>query len=368
MNLPRLTLRDVTVRPVVVPLKRPLVTRIVTIENIALLLIDVHTEEGVTGRAYLWGFTPRGTGYLGGLIEDIVSQCAGDAVVPETLFAKARKGLTMLGHQGMTLTAISGFDMACWDALAQAAGQPLAALLGGHTNPVAAYNSNGLGIIDAGAAADEALALLAEGGFAAVKIRLGRDDFAEDLVALRAVRRAVGGDVLLPCDFNQCLDIAEAMRRGRALDDEGVYWIEEPIVYDDFAGCAELTRSLTTPIQIGENFYGPEDLARALATAACDYMMPDAQRIGGVTGWMRAAGLAEAAEAPMSSHLFPEFSRHLLAATPTAHWLEYVDWASPVLVAPATVEDGHLPIPATPGAGIAWDEDAVAHYVFDFPP
>ena len=366
MSLPPLTLRDVTLRPVIVPLKRPLVTRILTIENIALLLIDVHTEEGVTGRAYLWGFTPRGCGYLAGLIEDIVASCAGDAIVPERLFAKARKGLTMLGHQGMTLTAISGFDMACWDALAQAAGQPLATLLGGRTDPIAAYNSTGLGIIDADAAADEALELLADGGFAAVKIRLGREDFAADLAALRAVRRAVGDDILLPCDFNQCLDLAEALKRGRSLDDEGVYWIEEPIVYDDFTGCAELASAVTTPIQIGENFYGPEDLARALATGACDYVMPDAQRIGGVTGWMRATGLAEAAGVPMSSHLFPEFSRHLLAATPTAHWLEYVDWASPVLAEPAIVENGHLPIPATPGAGITWNEDAVSKYTVDY--
>lgn len=362
MILPPLTLRDVTLRPVVVPLKRPLVTRIVTIENIALLLIDVHTEEGVTGRAYLWGFTPRGAGYLAGLIEDIVASCVGDAVVPETLFAKARKGLTMLGHQGMTLIAISGFDLACWDALAQAAGQPLAILLGGRTDPIPAYNSTGLGIVEADAAADEALALLAEGGYEAIKIRLGRDDFADDLATLRAVRRAVGDDVLVPCDFNQCLDLPEALKRSRALDDEGVYWIEEPIVYDDFAGCAELARAVATPIQIGENFYGPEDLARALAVGACDYVMPDAQRIGGVTGWMRAAALAEAADTPMSSHLFPEFSRHLLAATPTAHWLEFVDWASPVLAEPATVVNGHLPISATPGAGISWNEDAVARY------
>ena len=142
----------------------------------------------------------------------------------------------------------------------------------------------------------------------------------------------------------------------------GVHWIEEPVRADDFAGNARIAREIATPIQIGENFMGPEQMAQALAAGACDYVMPDAQRMGGVTGWMRAAALAQAAGLEMSSHLFPEVSSHLLAVTPTGHWLEYVDWADAILAEPSRLENGSLVVPERPGSGIAWNEAAVARY------
>src|SRR5690606_26719147 len=151
-------------------------------------------------------------------------------------------------------------------------------------------------------------------GFGAIKLRLGRPEARADLEVLRAVHRAIGPEVHLMVDFNQALTTAEALARGRLIDAEGgVDWIEEPIRADDFAGNARLARELATPIQLGENFMGPEQMAQALAARACDYVMPDAQRIGGVTGWMRAAALAQGAGLEMSSHLFPEVSAHLLA-------------------------------------------------------
>ena len=154
----------------------------------------------------------------------------------------------------------------------------------------------------------------------------------------------------------------EALRRCRALDGEDVHWIEEPIAYDDLAGHAKLARETATPIQLGENFYGPEALHQALAAGACDYVMPDLGRIGGVTGWLRSVALAEAAGVEMSSHLYPEASAHLMRVTPTAHWLEWVDWAEPILSAPFTVVRGDVVIPERAGSGLAWDEDAVARY------
>jgi mandelate racemase len=249
--------------------------------------------------------------------------------------------------------------MAAWDALGQALGQPLARLLGGAPRPVAAYNSNGLGILSPKELAREAVELVEE-GFSAVKLRLGRSQAKHDLEALRVVKKAIGSEITLMVDFNQALSVAEAIRRGRMIDDEGgVFWIEEPVRADDFAGCARVAREVATPIQIGENFMGPEQMAQALAAGACDYAMPDAQRIGGVTGWMRAAALAQGAGVEMSSHLFPEASCHLLAVTPTCHWLEYVDWAAPILKEPLAVKDGLVSMPEKPGLGMTWNEAAV---------
>ena len=362
MTVPKLTIRSLTLRALIVPLSRPLATRVVTIERAPFLLLDLHTEEGITGRAYLFGYIRRGSTHLAALLEDILALTRGDRIAPTDIYAKATKGLTLLGHEGLAMMAVSGFDMACWDALAQAAGLPLASLLGGAPGSIPAYNSNGLGLIAPEAAAEEAVALVAEGGYRSVKVRLGRDTLEADLAVVRAVRAAVGEDVLLPCDFNQGLSVAEAIRRGRALDGENMYWIEEPVVYDDLAGCAKVAREVATPIQIGENFYGPKAMAAAISAQAADYMMPDVERIGGVTGWMRAAALAEAANIEMSSHLMPEISRHLLAATPTRHWLEYMDWAAPFLAAPLQVKDGQVQVPDVPGSGIAWNEDAIPGY------
>lgn len=359
-----LTIRDITLRGASVPLKRPVATRIGVFENAPMLLIDLHTEEGVTGRTYLFGYSKRGCSYMAAVLSDIVARTVGEPIAPATQFDALTKAFTVMGHQGIATMAIAGFDMACWDALAHAAGAPLATLLGGRPKSVLAYNSCGLGIMAPEAAAEQAVELVAEGNFSAVKLRLGRERLEDDVTTAQLVRKAVGDDIIVPCDFNQGLDVVEAMRRGHALDQEGLYWIEEPIAYDDLLGCARLAAELKTPIQIGENFYGPKAMAEAIRLEAGDYMMPDIERIGGVTGWLRAAALADAAGIPMSSHLFPEVSSHLMAVTPTAHWLEYVDWAAPLLANPVRIENGHAVIPDTPGSGIDWNPDGVAAHAF----
>jgi mandelate racemase len=164
----------------------------------------------------------------------------------------------------------------------------------------------------------------------------------------------------LMVDFNQGLDFAEAIQRCHMIDDLGLAWIEEPIVYDNLDGYMRLTAEIDTPIQIGENFYGPRELHKALQKNACDLVMPDFMRIGGVTGWLRAAAIAGAAGVPVSSHLYPEVAAHMMRVTETAHWLEWQDWADPILQKPYEIKRGFLHIPDTPGVGLEWNEDAVA--------
>jgi mandelate racemase len=224
-----------------------------------------------------------------------------------------------------------------------------------------AYNSCGLGLMAPEAAADEAEQLIV-GGFRAVKLRLGYSTLAEDLAVTRAVRRRLSESIAIMVDYNQALTVPEAQQRGRALADEGVYWIEEPIRHDDVRGLAKLASEYAVPLQIGENFNGAVAMAQALDANACDFVMPDAGRIGGVTGWMQAAGVAASRDVPMSSHLLPEVSAHLLAATPTAHWLEYVDWANAIVTDPLVIADGLAQVSALPGAGLRWNDEAVRRY------
>jgi len=353
-----LTIRSVSTRAVEVPFRRPLATRIGTFTKVPYLLIDVLTEEGVTGHSYVFGYRPNGARLQAIVLEEIEAMVKGRPCTPATLYDELAQGLNLYGPQGIALQAISGFDMAAWDACARAAGLPLAALLGGTPGPVRAYNSNGLGLMEPDAVAAQAVELL-EGGFRAMKIRFGRDHVDGDLAAFEAVRAAVPEDCLLMSDFNQGLSRREALRRLPMLDDLGLVWFEEPIAYDDYDGCRELRETVATPIQLGENFYGPADLQAAVAADAADFVMPDAQRIGGVTGWLRAAAIAHGAQLPVSTHLFPEVSSHLMRVTPGAHWLEYVDWATPFLAEPLQVQDGYAQVTTSPGTGIEWDEDAV---------
>jgi mandelate racemase len=168
--------------------------------------------------------------------------------------------------------------------------------------------------------------------------------------------------VALAVDYNQSQSVPEAQRPCRALEPLDLAWIEEPTRADDDDGHARIAREVITPIMIGENWGGPREMARSIAAGACDLAMPDVMKIGGVSGWIRAAGLAAVAGMPMSSHLFPEVSVHLLAVTPTADRLEVLDLAAPVLRTPLRVEAGMVTPSAEPGSGLDWDEDAVKRY------
>jgi mandelate racemase len=355
-------IRSIGARAVAVPMRRPLQTSTGAVGVAPLVLLDLKTSGGITGRAYLFAISCSHLRPIVTLVEAMAEMVKGDALAPYEIERKLRARYTLLGVHNIVLFAMAGIDMCAWDALGQALGQPVARLLGGAPRPVLAYNSNGLGIQKLKDLTREAEALVAD-GFSAVKLRLGRPEAGADIEALRAVRKAIGPKITLMVDFNQALSVAEAIRRGRMIDEEGgVLWIEEPIRADDFDGCARVAREVHTPIQIGENFMGPEQMAQALAAGSCDYVMPDAQRIGGVTGWMRAAALAQAAGLEMSSHLFPEASAQLLPVTPTCHWLEYVDWADPVLKEPAELKSGFVLPVSRPGLGMSWNEKAVKKY------
>lgn len=353
---PPLVVQGVATRAVLVPLTFALGTSAAVVREVPLLLVDVSTQEGIVGRAYLFCYTRAGARAVATVLAEAVEMVKGRAVHPGSLQQALLRRYALLGVTGVVRMALSALDIALWDAVAIAARLPLAELLGSDRRTIAAYDSRGLGLMAPDKLADEARALLA-GNMRALKLRLGHATLAEDLDALRAVRKAIPDDVSVMVDYNQALTPAEAVRRGLALQSEGIAWLEEPIRHDDYRGCALVARCLDVPVQIGENFNGPEALAEAIAAGACDHVMPDVARIGGVTGWMQAAAIATANGMQLSSHLVPEVSVHLLAATPTAHWLEYVDWADAILEEPLQVVDGSAVPPDRPGLGLVWSEE-----------
>ena len=357
----QLTVRAIRSVAVQVPMTFVLGTSAGAVREAPLLLVDLETEEGVTGRSYQFCYLPAAAPAISILLEEVSRTVKGERVAPAELWTKLARRFTLIGVQGIVRMAMALFDVAAWDAVARAAEVPLARLLGGTLQPVRAYNSCGLGLMPVRDLVVETEKLL-ERGFRAVKLRLGYPVLEADLAAVRAVRRAIPPDVALMVDYNQALPVDEAIRRSRALDEEGIYWIEEPVRHDDYKGCAAVAAAATTPVQIGENFSLTADMARALEAGACDCVMPDLERIGGVTGWQQAARLAAERGIAMSSHLYPEVSAHLLNVTPTAHWLEYVDWAAPLLGEPLRIVDGMAVAAGGPGNGLVWDERALERY------
>lgn len=357
----RLRLRSVQSTAVEVPMRYVLGTSADAVRTATLLLVEVQTEEGITGRSYVFCYRRSGARAMAHILDDAFDIVRGDDVAPLAIAAKLQRRFALIGVTGVVRMALSAFDMALWDALAMAAATPLTRLLGGAPRSIRVYNSCGLGLMSPQAAADEAEALL-EGGMQAVKLRLGYPTLAGDLAVTRAVRARLPDNVALLVDYNQALSRAEALLRGRALQHEGVSWLEEPIRHDDLAGNADIAAALDLPLQLGENFNSPKAMLQALQAGACDLVMPDVARIGGVSGWMQAAGVAEAQGALMSSHLMPEVSAHLLAATPTCDWLEYVDWTDAISATPVKIANGMWPMDERPGTGLEWDAEAVARY------
>jgi len=314
------------------------------------------------GRAYVFTYTPVALKPVCQLIEGLSGAVVGSSLSPLTIEAALTGRLRLIGSAGLTGIAVSAIDMACWDALAKSASLPLARLLGGEITPVKAYLSAGMdGPMGGERSADETL----RGGFKALKIKIGYPTLDEDIDAIRGCQNVLGENAKLAVDYNQSLLAIEAMRRCRALDRFDLLWIEEPTRQDDYMGHARIAAAISTPIQIGENWFGTQEMAKSIAANAMDMAMPDLMKIGGVTGWLRAMRLAEAAGLPVSSHLFQEVSAHLMCITPTANWMEYLPLADPILTEPLKITDGMATPSEQPGSGIEWNEEAVTRYAYN---
>lgn len=357
--MPQLTISAVKTRAVLAPLARPITTAVASIEKAPLLLIDLETREGVVGHSYLFTYTPLVLGPLAVLVSDVGETLIGKTVSPADRFADLEQAFRLLGRQGLVAMTIAGLDMAFWDAVGKASDASVAELLGAENAPLRCYDSHGV------FRADRDCRLLEQSvsaGFPALKVKVGGGTLSDDVSTLTQVREIIGADVRLMIDYNQSLSAPEAVRRIRRLGDAfELDWVEEPVPAEDFAGHRAIRSKVGTPIQTGENWWMPDDAARAIDAGISDHAMLDIMKIGGVTGWMRAAPIAAAASLPVSSHIFVEASAQVMAATPRRHLLEYLDVAAGVLDQPYEAQDGAV-TPRGPGLGIAWNAAAVERH------
>ncbi|RJQ59371.1 MAG: mandelate racemase [Desulfobacteraceae bacterium] len=353
------TIQEFRVRAVRVPMTEPHQTASGVITESPLVLTDVISDTGISGHSMVFTYTPAALKPAAALIQNCEALVKGEVLAPAEIEQKLAKRFRLLGTQGLVGMALAAIDMALWDALARVHSVPLVRLLGGVEKPVRPYGAVGY---DGVAGCARAAEYWATRGFKGIKAKIGYPTVHEDVAVVRAMREAAGADISIMVDYNQCLAPIEAVERLRVLDDEGLTWVEEPTLAHDYAGHALVAREARTPIQCGENWWGTLDMQHAIEAHASDLVMPDVMKIGGVTGWLRAATLAHAKGLHMSNHLWPEISARLLCCTPTAHWLEYADWWNPILAEPLRVEKGMAIVDDAIGTGVEWNEDAVHRF------
>ncbi|MBI4270715.1 MAG: mandelate racemase/muconate lactonizing enzyme family protein [Candidatus Rokubacteria bacterium] len=343
----------VVVHRLSIPLPRPVRTASHDHTHADTVVVEMRADGGLVGSGYCFAFGAHRARALAALVEDLLPLWEGrDPAAARAHFATAWRAINFLGHAGAAVMALAALDTACWDLAARAAGVPLARHLGGARTRVPTYASAGLWL---DASVDELLAeaerFLAQ-GHRAMKMRIGRPRPAEDVERVRRVREAVGPEVKLLVDVNQGWDEATAIRVGRELEAFDLYWLEEPLPYEDLAGCARVAAALTMPVATGETDYGSQAIRRHLELRVADVLMPDLQRMGGVSGFLDAAALCRAWHQPVSSHLFTEASCHLLAAAENGLILEHMPWWEALYTAPLCVADGHVLVPDRPGLGV----------------
>ncbi len=346
-----------------VPLEEPVITAIHDIRSIGYVLVFVDTDADVTGEGHLFSLPARHLAPLEAMTTVLGQSLIGeDAHRVEGLWHKLWTEVNFVGHKGVPLFALSALDMALWDARGKALGQPVHRLLGSCRDAVPAYHSGGLWL---SRSRDELVAeakKFLKQGFRAMKMRLGKPRWQEDVERAEAVRDAVGPDIRLMADANQGLDVRHALRLGRALEPVNLDWFEEPVPAYDVAGHAALAAALDTPIATGETEYTRYGFRPLIEAKAADVLMPDLGRVGGVTEFMRVGHMAQAWDLPVSPHLYSEPSLQLCGALQNCDLLEYMPWSALLFGEKIEFEDGRARIPERPGLGFSLDLDALERY------
>ncbi|HCL69123.1 MAG TPA: mandelate racemase [Gammaproteobacteria bacterium] len=352
----------ISVVTVNLPLQRSIVSAVGHYDKWPFIITEITLDNGVVGNSYICPYLLNYTQPIEFVIRELSGFVKNKPLAPADFYEIGLHQISLLGRSGIAMYALAALDIAMWDASAKDADLPLCEHLGGDLADVKAYNSGGLWLLPPEKLAKQAAELRHEGNFSALKIRLGRDNLDTDLKAIEAVRSQMDEEGHLLCDFNQVLTFNAAIPRLKALDQEGLYWFEEPIPYYELQNYAALRRVISTPLILGENFHGVDHATQSLEIGSGDAIMPDLMRIGGISGWIKTAALAEAYKKPVSSHLYHEVSAHLMRVTPTADYLEWMNWSDPLFKEPYQVKDGHLKIPERPGVGLELNREIIELY------
>ena len=356
----------VTTRILRMPADNPLVVGLPpTTETREFVTLELGTDQGLVGIGITFfggALTPALKSAVQTLGELIVGD---DPTQTEAVTAKCRRVASNAGPGGIFSLALAPVDMACWDLKGKAVNQSVCALLGGLRDRVPTYASGALMRPHSIDYLAKAGPRLKDMGFRQMKMQCGSEKtIGESIERVRVMREGIGPDVDLMCDINQLWSVHHAIDVTRRLEDRGLhlYWLEDPTTHDDYPGLARIADALSTPIAAGEYVYGISPFRHLLEHRSIDIVMIDMLRAGGITHWMKIAGMAEAFNLPVVSHLIPEIHVHLIAAIPNGLTVEYMPWTLNLFEETPKIEKGEIVVPAKPGLGLAFDQTAIKKY------
>jgi len=332
------------------------------IKTFGCVQVFVDTDEGITGESLLWTFGTKGLDVLNRMVLYLKSNVLGeDPHYTERIWQKLWREIGFFGVEGISVFGLSAIDRACWDVVGKAAGKPLYKLLGPYRDQVPTY-ACGLWLQES----IEELVKEAQGfvrqGYRAMKLRIGKVRMEEDVERAQAVREAIGPDVKLMVDANQRFSAGHAIRIGQKLEELDIAWFEEPVPVYDLESSARVAAALDVPIASGENVYTRYGFRRILEMKAADILMPDLIRVGGVTEFLKVAHMAEAYDIPVTPHIFPEESMHLVGAIPNCTYLENMPWFSPLYREKIELTEGSVVLPQRPGFGFTFNPEVTERY------
>ena len=326
--------------------------------EIAMLFVELQTEQGHEGLGLSYSKRAGGPGQFAHAQEIAPNLIGEDPNDIARLWDKLCWAGASAGRSGLSTQAIGAFDVALWDLKARRANLSLAKLLGAHRESVRCYNTSGgflhtpIDQLKVNAAASVAR------GIGGIKLKVGQPDGRIDMQRVQAVREHLGDGVPLMVDANQQWDRPTAQRMCRALEGFNLVWIEEPLDAYDHEGHAALALQFDTPIATGEMLTSAGEHWDLIRHRAADYLMPDGPRVGGITPFLKVAGLAHHAGLMLAPHFAMELHVHLAAAYPTEPWVEHFEWLEPLFNERIEIANGRMLVPTRPGLGLSLSEQA----------
>jgi len=332
-------------------------------ERINPVIVKLTADDGIDAYGLAFAWNDRQVKSLKASIDDLEYLIIGQDVFRwAQAWQRLFNGTRHMGHHGYGIYALAAIDTALWVLRAKALGMPLAHLLGGFRERVPVYASH---MLFRNWSIDELqrdAAFLVEQGFRAIKMNMGDKPFKVELERLKAVREAVGEDIDILIDVNWAWTVTETIRIGREIERYQAYWIEDPLDSDDPDQLFQVAQALDVPIAVGETYSTKYEFRNLIDKRSADILIIDLQRVGGVTGWLKVATMAEAWNLPVASHLFHDFSMHLVAAIPNGLFVEYMPWWDVIYQEPPQVKNGYIEIPRVAGLGIDLDLQALKKY------
>ncbi|TNE96934.1 MAG: mandelate racemase/muconate lactonizing enzyme family protein [Bacteroidetes bacterium] len=354
---------NVKTMQVEIPLQKPLITAIHKTESVGCVLVMIETDTGLVGENYVFALNKARLTVFEAMISSLTQFLIGqNPLYVEKIWEQMWVDCNPLGQKGVTVSAISAIDTALWDLIGKQANMPLYQLFGACRDRVKTYASSGLWL---SASIDELIEEahgFIEQGFRSMKLRLGKENPREDVARARALREAVGDDIEILTDANQSMTPRQAIALARQLEDLNIGWLEEPVPANDLVGHARILEAINIPVASGETDYTRFGMKDILDKRAVDVLMPDLQRIGGLSEFRRAAAIASAYHTPISTHIFTEQSLAIAGSASNCISVEHVDWFSPLYKETMQIEEGDILMPEAPGLGFTFDYDFIEEH------